>query len=210
MSHVEQEPPAAGAGGDADEEIIRPAFHHAFLKTTRLAEMKSWYALVIGLTPTFAWETGAFLSNDKANHRIVLYTSKNIYEDEGKVNHAGLHHLAFEYETGDELLATYTRLKARGIEPHMAIDHGLTTSFYYLDPDGNSLELQYDNFGDWAKSTEFMRTAPEFKEDWIGPPIDPAQLVAARARGASIEDIHRRAYAGEMKPAEPHDSRLPA
>lgn len=210
MSNAEQESTLAAVVGADSEEIIRPRFHHAFLKTTRLQEMKSWYALVIGLTPTFEWDTGAFLSNDEANHRIVVYTSTAISDDPDKVNHSGLHHLAFEYDTGDELLATYSRLKPHGIVPHMAIDHGLTTSFYYLDPDGNSLELQYDNFGDWAKSTEFMQTAQEFRDDWIGPPVDPEQLAAARARGESIEDIHRRTYAGEMKPAEPHDSRLPA
>lgn len=27
------------------------------------------------------------------------------------------------------------------------MDHGLTMSIYYLDPDGNGVELQVDNFG---------------------------------------------------------------
>lgn len=46
------------------------------------------------------------------------------------------------------LFDTYARLKGEGIVPHACLDHGLTMSFYYLDPDGNSLELQYDLFGD--------------------------------------------------------------
>jgi catechol-2,3-dioxygenase len=40
---------------------------------------------------------------------------------------------------------TYTRLKALDITPHFTVDHGMTTSFYYVDPDGNSVELQCDN-----------------------------------------------------------------
>ena len=47
----------------------------------------------------------------------------------------------------DELLDTYQRLKSDGIVPHGCLDHGMTTSFYYVDPDGNSVELQCDNFG---------------------------------------------------------------
>jgi hypothetical protein len=100
----------------------------------------------------------------------------------------------------NDLLDTYERLKAEGIVPHGCLDHGLTTSFYYLDPDGNSVELQCDNFGDWAQSSEWMRTAPEFADDPIGKHIDPDGLVAARPDGASPAEIHRRAYAGEFTP----------
>ena len=110
----------------------------------------------------------------------------------------------------DELLDTYERLKAEGIVPHGCLDHGMTTSFYYPDPDGNSVELQADNFGgDWAQSSEWMRTAPEFAADPIGMQVDPEQLVAARDAGADAAELHRRGYAGEFRPDEPLDLRLP-
>lgn len=32
----------------------------------------------------------------------------------------------------------------------------MTLSFYYVDPDGNSVELQCDVFGDWAQSNQFI------------------------------------------------------
>lgn len=85
----------------------------------------------------------------------------------------------------------------------------MTTSLYYVDPDGNSLELQVDNFGNWAQSSAWMRTAPEFAANPIGAPFDPDQMVAARAGGASFAALHRRAYAGEFAPAEPLDLRIP-
>jgi catechol-2,3-dioxygenase len=191
------------------EKVIKPRLHHAFLKTTRLEEMKAWYGKVIGMSPNFEWDDGAFMTNDNANHRVVVFTSDAITEDSDKVNHAGLHHLAFEYANCDELFSTYLRLKKIGIEPHACLDHGLTTSFYYLDPDGNSLELQYDNFGDWAGSTDFIRTSPEFREEPIGQPVDPEELVKARKDGASMEEIHRRAYAGEMPAKADFDIRIP-
>jgi catechol 2,3-dioxygenase len=86
----------------------------------------------------------------------------------------------------------------------------MTLSMYYVDPDGNSVELQCDEFGDWDKSKQFMLTSPDFAADPIGKSYDPDKLVAARAAGASNEELHRRAYAGEFEPDEPLDLRLPS
>ncbi len=186
-----------------------PALHHVNLKTTRLQEMIDWYGTVVGAKPNFQFPTAAWLTNDGANHRIALISSAKISDDPDKLAHAGMHHMAFEYASCDELLATFTRLKALGIEPHMSLDHGMTTSFYYVDPDGNSVELQYDNFADWQASTEWMRTAEEFARNPIGVPVDPARMVEAHAAGASREELHRRAYAGEFLPSTPLDPRMP-
>jgi catechol 2,3-dioxygenase len=187
----------------------QPILHHVNLKTTRLQEMIDWYGKVIGSTPTFAFPGGAWLSNDGANHRIALLTSSKMIDDPDKLKHTGMHHIAFEYGSCDDLLDTYTRLKKDGIEPHMSLDHGMTMSFYYVDPDGNSVELQYDNFGDWKKSAEWMRTSEAFAKNPIGVFVDPAQMVKARAAGVSPEELHRRAYAGEFPPAGPIDPRVP-
>jgi catechol 2,3-dioxygenase len=83
----------------------------------------------------------------------------------------------------------------------------MTTSFYYTDPDGNSVELQHDNFGDWEKSREWMRSSPQMVANPIGVPVDPEKMIEARKAGASVEEIHERAYAGEW-PAE-FDPRVP-
>jgi catechol 2,3-dioxygenase len=189
--------------------VIRPTLHHVNLKTTRLQEMIDWYATVVGMKPTFQFPGGAWLTNDAANHRLALLTSPQLSEDPDKLVHAGIHHSAFEYATIDDLLNTYTRLKSLGIEPHACLDHGMTTSFYYVDPDGNSVELQVDNFGNWEQSSEWMRTAPEFAANPIGRPVDPAQMVVARKAGASFAELHQRAYAGEFEPSGPLDLRVP-
>jgi catechol 2,3-dioxygenase len=52
--------------------LIRPVLHHVNLKTNRLQEMIEWYGLVVGTTVTYQFEGGAWLSNDEANHRLVL------------------------------------------------------------------------------------------------------------------------------------------
>jgi catechol-2,3-dioxygenase len=186
-----------------------PVLHHVNLKTTRLQEMIDWYATTVGLTTVFQFPGGAWLTNDAANHRLALLTSSQLSDDAGKLVHTGIHHIAFEYATLDDLLQAYTRLKERGIKPHMALDHGMTLSFYYVDPDGNSVELQIDNFGDWTQSQEWMRTSPDFAADPIGKFVDPEQIIAARQTGVSLAEIHRRAYAGEFPPSAPMDPRIP-
>jgi hypothetical protein len=87
----------------------------------------------------------------------------------------------------------------------MATDHGMSIAFYYRDPDGNSVELFVDTFGDWDKSSEFIRTSPEFHQNPMGAYIDPAKLTAAWKAGVSFADLHRRAYAGEFPPSHPID-----
>ena len=74
----------------------------------------------------------------------------------------------------------------------------MTTSFYYRDPDGNYIELQVDNFGlDPAESTAFMHT-PAFLDNPIGVPINSESYLVAWQKGASLQELHERSYAGEF------------
>jgi catechol 2,3-dioxygenase len=186
-----------------------PTLHHFNLKTNRLQEMIDWYGLVVGTSVTHQFPGGAWLTNDEANHRIALLAVPGLIDDPDKIAHTGLHHTAYEYPTMSDLLDNYVRLKAAGVVPHGCLDHGMTMSFYYPDPDGNSVELQCDEFGDWAKSKAFMNTSPAFEANPIGTPVDPDQVVAARDAGATPQEIHERAYGGEFVPDAPLDLRLP-
>ena len=189
--------------------IKRPVFHHALLKTARMQEMIDWYAAVVGCEAVFQAPGIAFLSNDGANHRISIVGNPQFRDNPEFRKYAGLHHLAFEYASVDDLLDTWQRLHdVYGYEPHVAVHHGMTLSFYYVDPDGNSVELQADVFGDWKKSKAWMRESAEFKADPIGKFVVPAKMVAARAAGMKQEELLRRAYAGEYQPAEPYDYRV--
>ena len=187
--------------------IISPTFHHFGVLTTRLEEMMDWYAKVLGMKTNFQSTTSgiAFVSNDRAHHRMALISWPDLTDDSDQHPHAKLQHVAFEYATIDDLLNTWERLKGLLVEPVLTADHGPTIAFYYQDPDGNSVELFVDNFGDWDKSTEYMRTSPEFHQNPMGTYIDPEQLLAARKAGASFADLHRRAYAGEFPPSRPMD-----
>jgi catechol 2,3-dioxygenase len=189
--------------------ISHPTLHHVTLKTRRLQAMIEWYGTVIGSKPNFQFPGGAWLTNDGANHRVALLTSPKMSDDPDKLLHTGMHHLAFEYANFNDLLDTYSRLRELGIKPHMSLDHGTTMSFYYVDPDGNRVELQYDNFDDWDQSSEWMRTSKEFASNPIGVPVDPSKMLVARNCEASRDNLHRRAFAGDFLPSEPLDPRVP-
>ena len=186
-----------------------PILHHVTLKTRRLQEMVDWYKKVVGAHVNFQFAGAAWMTNDEANHRIAFLTTPALSEDSEKLKHVGLHHTAWEYPGINDLVANYERLAKEGILPHICLDHGLTMSFYYVDPDGNSVELQSDNFGDWAKSTLYMQTSTEFQREPIGVEVDPAKLSVALKSGSPVSTILERSRKGEFLPEAPGDIRLP-
>ena len=62
-------------------------------------------------------------------------------DDPDKVKHNAMHHCAFEYESFSDLMSSYARMRDEGIVPAFSLDHGITTSLYYMEPDGNFVEL---------------------------------------------------------------------
>jgi catechol 2,3-dioxygenase len=183
--------------------VIHPKFHHFNLKTTRLQEMIDWYGALIGAEVIFQDAVGAWLSNDEANHRIALLAFPGFVDDPEKETRTGLHHSAFEYASFEQLNASFLRLREAGIEPDICIDHGMTLSYYYKDPDGNHVELQCDAFGDWASSRQWMHTSPDFRANPIGVFVRPELIAEATAQGSGFAEIHRRAMAGEFAPELP-------
>jgi catechol 2,3-dioxygenase len=50
-----------------------------------------------------------------------------------------------------------------------------------------------------------MRTSPEFVANPMGTYVDPKRMIEARAAGMSVDELHKRAYAGEFPPSGPVD-----
>jgi catechol-2,3-dioxygenase len=168
--------------------------------------MVDFYCALIGVEVVFQDQVGAWLTNDDANHRIALLAFPNFVDDPNKENHTGMHHSAFEYGSFEELNASYLRLKQAGITPALCLDHGMTLSYYYADPDGNNVELQIDCFGDWKESKAWMRSSEDFRANPIGEFVDPDLIAADHAGGATFEEIHAKAlargYAPDQAPIE--------
>ena len=180
--------------------VIHPKLHHVNLKTTRLQEMIDFYRTLVGAEVVFQFDGGAWLSNDGANHRVALLAFPNFVDDPEKDTRTGMHHSAFEYANFEELNSSYLRLKDEEIVPALCLDHGMTLSYYYADPDGNHVEMQVDCFGNWAKSKAWMQGSQEFKANPIGVFVDPDQIAADHLAGMSFDEIHAKAMAGGYTP----------
>ena len=180
--------------------MAKPVLHHVTLKTDRLDEMIEWYGTVVGAEVVYRFESAAWTTNDDANHRVAFLRYPDVSDDPDHDRHPGMQHMAFEFEDPEDLLRNYERVRDLGIRPVVCLDHGSQVSFYYADPDDNAVELQFDGFGDWAKSTEWIRTSPDFARDPIGTEIDPEKFVAAWHAGEPVMELHRRARAGDFRP----------
>jgi catechol-2,3-dioxygenase len=183
--------------------MSNPTLHHVNLKTTRLREMIDWYGAVVGLKPQYVAPFGAFLTNDAATHRLALLTFPGMSDDFDKDSHTGMHHIAFEFSSLDELFGNFARLRTLGITPPVCLDHGTTMSMYYADPDRNVVELQVDNFHDWAKSSEYMRTPQESAANPLGVLFDSGRAYDAFQSGKTHEELHRAMMAGHFMPDAP-------
>ena len=180
--------------------MIKPKLHHVTIKTSRLDEMIAWYALVVGAEVQFRDQGAAWMTNDAANHRIAFLAVPGLSDDAQKTNHNGMHHCAFEYDSFADLMASFDRLRKAGLEPAFCLDHGLTISLYYKDPEGNFVELQSDNFSDWRLSGEFIRTSTDFAANPIGTFFDPACVYEQFQAGAEFETLQRSIRAGAYVP----------
>lgn len=178
----------------------RPSLHHVTIKTCRLDEMVKWYALVVGTQVQFRNETAAWTTNDDANHRIAFLAVPGLSDDADKMRHNGMHHCAFEYSSFDDLMSTFDRLRKAGLQPAFCLDHGMTISLYYKDPEGNFVELQSDNFSDWRLSGEYMRFSSEFAANPIGVFFDPARVYETFQTGTDFKTLQKAVRAGAFLP----------
>lgn len=162
---------------------------HVVVKTARYEDSKAWYLTVLNGEIAFENEFVCFLTYDDEHHRIGLINMADATPLSPEA--AGVEHMSFTYDQLGELLATYRRLKALGIEPFWPIIHGPTVSLYYRDPDGVKVELQYDILRTPAEVNAFF-AAGSYVENFMGVIIDPDDLVRRFEAGEPIESLTRR------------------
>jgi catechol 2,3-dioxygenase-like lactoylglutathione lyase family enzyme len=169
---------------------VPPAYLAHFVRRTSQPEaLVDWYVRVLGARVVFSEGPLAFLTFDDEHHRMAVIGIPDLPpRAEGA---SGTDHVAFTYEDLGDLLYTYERLARSGIEPFWCVNHGPTTSMYFKDPDGNSIELQVDNFATPAETDAWLRSGA-FAENPIGVIFDPAELLARYKAGEPVKDLVAR------------------
>ncbi|KAI1627451.1 Glyoxalase/Bleomycin resistance protein/Dihydroxybiphenyl dioxygenase [Exophiala viscosa] len=166
---------------------------HVVLRTPRYQEMVNFYKTFLGAEATYENDFLAFLTYDEEHHRIAIGAVPGT-TDKIKTS-AGLEHIAFTFDSLEDLALAYRQRKSKGIEPIWSVNHGPTTSFYYQDPDGNQLETQVDNFDTVEAANEFM-VSPAFAENPVGVDFDPEDLVKKLQAGEPEKGLKVRPSSG--------------
>jgi len=173
-----------------DRGVVKPRqLAHVVRRTSRFEELVRWYCTVLGAEVVHSDGTLAFLTYDEEHHRIAIADIPGLPDQPPMA--AGTDHIAFTYGDLGDLLHTFRRLKAAGIEPFWCINHGPTTSLYYKDPDGSRVELQVDNLPTAEAIEGWMRTG-QFAANPIGVVFDPEELIARYEAGEPIESLTAR------------------
>ena len=115
---------------------------HVVLYVNDLDKMVAFYRDVLGLVTTHERPGQmVFMTPDPAidDHQLALAKGR-----EGKAKLIG--HIAWRVETPADVKAFYETFKARGVPvdhcvSHAYVDLGNTVSCYFLDPEGNRLEI---------------------------------------------------------------------
>jgi catechol 2,3-dioxygenase-like lactoylglutathione lyase family enzyme len=185
----------------ADRRLTPAKLAHVVLRSKNYDAAKAWYERVLGARVTFDAGHMCFLTYDDEHHRIALVRAPASTPDRAPGG-LGVDHIAFTFGDLGSLLQTWRRLKTvEGIEPVTCINHGPTTSFYYVDPDGQRVELQVDNFADEAEAQAFSASGV-FKQNPYGVLFDPERLLERWLAGAEEPELLKQDAAPDYAATE--------
>src|SRR6516225_5107148 len=110
---------------------------HVGLSARDPAALAEFYRDVLGLqvvaTDTAALGATAFLSSHPAEGSLDLAFFAN----------PAYQHTAFEVRSLADLRAFHQRVLGRGVPIKMALNHGVSLSFYFVDPEGHMVEVYW-------------------------------------------------------------------
>ena len=180
-----------------------PQFSEVIFKTSQFTVMKDWYETVTDVKAFFVRDdakkptwTGAYniafiriFSDHPYTQVLGLF---EVPEVNGKANNQkgepGMHHMQLRHASLDHLFSRYEALRILGITPMRSFNHGPGTSFYYHDPDGNTVELSSANFVNEADYLAYFRSE-SYAKNISGIEIDPAAYVARFRAGTPQEEL---------------------
>ena len=128
---------------------------HVVLKVTDLARSEKFYSGILGLPVCARFdEQGMKMTFFSLGNHHDIALAQVSGEDKAGEQAAGLHHVAFRIgDSIDELKEAKVYLEGAGIELH-PVDHEVTKSLYFHDPDGNMLEVYVDASDVWRQDPQ--------------------------------------------------------
>jgi catechol-2,3-dioxygenase len=185
----------------------RVGLSEVVLRTPAYEQLCAFYTQVLQMPPTLDMtpESGRGTTDPDVPTRIAFFNLPGEYPYLQRVaifetldvggrdrRSVGLHHLQLRLRDLETLFDAYVELKGLGHVPVESSNHGIATSLYYQDPDGNRVELSGLNFPDEAGMRGYMQTE-RFKTNPDGEEIDPEDIVRRRQSGTPLDEMLRLA-----------------
>ncbi|WP_343052898.1 VOC family protein [Sphingobium boeckii] len=174
---------------EARGDVVPQLIAHIVFATNNHDEMLDWYMKVLNARIALQNPGTTFIAFDDEHHRIGIARVPRLANKNPNAN--GVNHIAFTYANLGALLGTYKRLAVEGIYPRWPMNHGITVSLYYQDPDGNRLELQAERFGNVADTHNYFEHNADFRANPFGAPFDPEKMLADYEDGVPDDDMLR-------------------
>ncbi len=117
---------------------------HLVLNVKDLEASTKFYTDILGFEVSRSTPTGTFLSCGKIHHDLALFKAPEgaMPVTEGQL---GLNHFAVQVADLADLTEVYNGLKDQDVNLDRNTDHGMTSSVYFFDPDGNRIEFFCNN-----------------------------------------------------------------
>ena len=121
--------------------INLPKIGHIHIKVSNLKKAEKFYIKIFEFKISERAGDYLFLTFGKEHHDLALQEIKNAKRPSD--NMTGLYHFAIELDNLKQLANIYLKLKKYNVGC-MAIDHGISKTIYFSDPDGNGIEVYVD------------------------------------------------------------------
>jgi catechol 2,3-dioxygenase len=131
---------------------------HLVLNVRDVEVSEKFYTEILGFEIALKRPQRTFLTCGRIHHDLALFEVPEA-DKASPASPVGLNHFAVQIENLDELKEVYERLKANGVTIDRTVDHGMTGSVYFFDPDGNRIEFFYNMQETAEEGLAIMRAA---------------------------------------------------
>src|SRR4030095_14721708 len=114
---------------------------HEVIKMADLDAGRRRYVDILGMHITFEHDGVGVVFRFQDYQRDIAVFKVSDDADAPQKNQVGLAHIALIADSFDTVKAMYQRLKAHDVPIVRTVDHGITKSVYFKDPEGNELEI---------------------------------------------------------------------